>query len=219
MSECCRNIAVLGSTGSIGCSTLDVIRASRGRFRAIGLTANQRLPELCEQAQEFRPDWVVGTDTEFGHDFDWGGLPTSVRCLQGHEGLSQLVQQPEVEIVVAAIVGSAGLTGTWAAIDAGKTVALANKETLVMAGQLVMDLAKRRNARILPIDSEHSAVFQCLDKGRREDVKRVILTASGGPFRLHSAKELENVTVQRGSGPSHVEYGAEDHHRLGHDDE
>jgi 1-deoxy-D-xylulose-5-phosphate reductoisomerase len=106
-----------------------------------------------------------------------------------------LVQQPEVEIVVAAIVGSAGLTGTWAAVDAGKTVALANKETLVMAGPLVMDLAKQRNARVLPIDSEHSAVFQCLDTGRREDVKRVILTASGGPFRLHSPKELENVTV------------------------
>ena len=195
MSKCCRNIAVLGSTGSIGCSTLDVIRASQGRFRAIGLTAHQRLPELCRQAQEFRPEWVVGTDAECGKRFDWDELPTSVQCLQGHEGLCQLVQQPEVDIVVAAIVGSAGLTGTWAAVDAGKTVALANKETLVMAGPLVMDLAKQRNARVLPIDSEHSAVFQCLDTGRREDVKRVILTASGGPFRLHSPEELENVTV------------------------
>jgi 1-deoxy-D-xylulose-5-phosphate reductoisomerase len=138
---------------------------------------------------------VVGTDAEIGKDFDWDGLPSSVQRLQGHEGLCQLVQQPEVDIVVAAIVGSAGLTGTWAAIDAGKTVALANKETLVMAGPLVMDLAEQRNARVLPIDSEHSAVFQCLDRGRREDVKRVILTASGGPFRLHSPKELENVTV------------------------
>jgi 1-deoxy-D-xylulose-5-phosphate reductoisomerase len=122
-------------------------------------------------------------------------LPSGIERQIGHEGLCRLVGQPEVDVVVAAIVGSAGLTGTWAAIDAGKTVALANKETLVMAGPLVMELAQKRNATILPIDSEHSAVFQCLNSGRRQDVKRVILTASGGPFRLHSPKELENVSV------------------------
>jgi 1-deoxy-D-xylulose-5-phosphate reductoisomerase len=195
MSERCRNIAVLGSTGSIGSSTLDVIRASRGQFRAIGLTAHRRLAELCAQAAEFGPRWVVGTDVEAGERFAWSQLPPAVDRQLGHEGLCRLVQQPEVDLVVAAIVGSAGLTGTWAAIDAGKTVALANKETLVMAGPLVMDLARRRNARIVPVDSEHSAVFQCLNSGRRQDVRRVILTASGGPFRTRTREQLENVTV------------------------
>ncbi len=197
MSECCRNIAVLGSTGSIGCSTLDVIRASQGRFRAVALTAHRRLGKLCQQAAEFQPAWVVGTHAETCAGFDWSRLPASVQHREGHQALCRLVQDPQVDIVVAAIVGSAGLTGTWAAIEAGKTVALANKETLVMAGPLVMDLARRHGARILPVDSEHSAVFQCLELGRRQDVKRVILTASGGPFRLHTAEDLEKVSVQQ----------------------
>src|SRR6185437_12001780 len=102
---------------------------------------------------------------------------------------------PEIEIVVSAIVGSAGLRGTWAALDAGKTVALANKETLVMAGPLVMDLPRRRGTRLLPVDSEHSAIFQALQAGRREEVRRIILTASGGPFRKFTAEQMKSVTV------------------------
>jgi 1-deoxy-D-xylulose-5-phosphate reductoisomerase len=122
-------------------------------------------------------------------------LPSDVELLVGSEGLEAVARRGEVEIVVAAIVGSAGVAGTWAAVEAGKTVALANKETMVVAGQLVTELAHQTGARIVPVDSEHSAVFQALQAGRREEVKRIILTASGGPFRNHTALQLENVTL------------------------
>lgn len=190
-------IAILGSTGSIGRSTLDVIRASGGRFQVAALTANRQLQQLCEQAVEFAPQWVVATDPLLGNEFGWQGLPSQTQICVGHERLCEIVQAPEIDVVVAAIVGSAGLTSTWAAVDAGKTVALANKETLVVAGPLVMELARQRGATILPIDSEHSAVFQCMHAGRREDVKRIILTASGGPFREHSLEQLAHVTVEQ----------------------
>jgi 1-deoxy-D-xylulose-5-phosphate reductoisomerase len=190
-----RNIAILGSTGSIGCSTLDVVAASDGRLRVAGLTANSRLAAICEQAHQFHPDWIVATDAEQAANFDWSQKPDDVELLIGQPGIETLVAQSRIDIVLASIVGSAGLTGTWAALEAGKTVALANKETLVMAGPLVMRLAKQRGAKILPVDSEHSAVFQALETGRRCDVKRIILTASGGPFREHTAEQLSAVTV------------------------
>src|SRR5439155_6439764 len=116
--------------------------------------------------------------------------------LTGTDGLVTMVTDPEVDVVVTAIVGAAGLTGTWAALEAGKTVAVANKETLVMAGPLVMDLAARRGARVLPIDSEHSGIFQAMAAGRHGEVERVVLTASGGPFRGRSAAQLAHVTVE-----------------------
>ena len=122
-----------------------------------------------------------------------GQHKTAVR--HGADAIAELVAKPEVDVVLSAIVGSAGLTGTWAALAAGKTVALANKETLVMAGPLVMKLAIERGATILPVDSEHNAVFQAMNCGRRGDVKRIVLTASGGPFRRHSAEQLSQVTV------------------------
>ncbi|MBC8351182.1 MAG: 1-deoxy-D-xylulose-5-phosphate reductoisomerase [Planctomycetes bacterium] len=195
MSDCVRNIAILGSTGSIGQSTLDVVAASNGRLRVVGLTANSRLVKLCEQATEFQPKWIVASNSDHASAFDWSSKPSDVELLLGPEGIASLVSRPEVDIVVAAIVGSAGLTGTWAALEAGKTVALANKETLVMAGPQVMRLARERNAKILPVDSEHSAVFQGLEAGARQDVKRIILTASGGPFRQHTRNQLAQVTV------------------------
>ena len=195
MNQAARSIAILGSTGSIGRSTLDVVAASKGRLQVAGLTANSRLDGLCQQAQHFQPPWIVATDAERAREFDWSARPDGTELLVGQRGLETLVSQPTVDIVVAAIVGSAGLTGTWAALQAGKTVALANKETLVMAGPLVMRLAKSRNAKILPVDSEHCAVFQALEAGRRRDVKRVILTASGGPFRKHTTEQLAQVTV------------------------
>ncbi len=191
------NVAILGSTGSIGRNTLDVIRASRDRFHVAVLTAHHRLSQMCAQAIEYTPQCVVATDPERGANFDWSGLPSQTEVRLGHERLCETVQSPEIDVVVAAIVGSAGLTGTWAAVDAGKTVALANKETLVVAGPLVMDLARKRGATILPIDSEHSAVFQCLHAGRREEVRRIVLTASGGPFREHSLEQLAHVTVDQ----------------------
>jgi 1-deoxy-D-xylulose-5-phosphate reductoisomerase len=188
-------VAVLGSTGSIGKSTLEVIAASRGRLQAVALSAHSSLQKLAQQALELRPRWVIASDAEAAAQFAWPAFPAGVELLVGQEGIERAVTQHEVDIVVSAIVGSAGLRGTWAALDAGKTVALANKETLVMAGSLVMELAKRRGTQILPVDSEHSAVFQALQAGRREQVRRIILTASGGPFRRHTAEQMKSVTV------------------------
>jgi 1-deoxy-D-xylulose-5-phosphate reductoisomerase len=195
MSDRVRNIAILGSTGSIGRSTLDVITASDGRLSVVGLTANSRLAQLCDQAHQVQPNWIVASNRDHASAFDWSVKPDDTEVLLGSEGIASLVSQPEVDIVLAAIVGSAGLTGTWAALQAGKTVALANKETLVMAGPQVMRLANERGAKILPVDSEHSAVFQAMEAGRRQDVKRVILTASGGPFRRYTPAQLAQVSV------------------------
>jgi 1-deoxy-D-xylulose-5-phosphate reductoisomerase len=195
MTHCPRNVAILGSTGSIGRSTLEVIDGSNGRLRAAALSANASLKQLLEQAHSLRPRWLVATNAEQAARFDWSSLPAETKLLVGPEGLEKIVTEPEIEVVVAAIVGSAGLRGTWAALEAGKTVALANKETLVVAGPLALRLAAQRGATILPVDSEHSAVFQALQAGRREDVKRIILTASGGPFRRHTREQLAHVTV------------------------
>ena len=196
MSDRVRNIAILGSTGSIGRSTLDVVAASNQRLRVVGLTANSRLSQLCDQARRFQPNWIVASNSDRASAFNWTAKPESTELLLGSAGIASLVSRPEVDIVVAAIVGSAGLTGTWTALEAGKTVALANKETLVMAGPQVMQLARDHGAKILPVDSEHSAVFQALEAGRRQDVKRIILTASGGPFRQHTAAQLVQVSVE-----------------------
>ena len=190
-----RNIVVLGSTGSIGSSTLEVAAASDGRFRVLGLSANRSCQRLLEQARRVRPHWVAVTDEQSGRQFDWSELPKDTQLLLGTEGMERMAAHDEVDIVVASIVGSAGLAGAWAAVQAGKILALANKETLVMAGPLVMRTAAERGATILPVDSEHSAVFQSLQAGRRDELKRIILTASGGPFRQHTRQQLENVTV------------------------
>jgi 1-deoxy-D-xylulose-5-phosphate reductoisomerase len=174
---------------------LSVVAESEGRLRVLGLTAHSRLDDLCEQARQFQPAWLVATDADRADQYDWSSKPAESQLLVGQDGIETLVGQPELDVVVAAMVGSVGLRGAWRALEAGKTVALANKETLVMAGPLVMALAKERNAKILPVDSEHSAVFQALQSGRREDVKRIVLTASGGPFRERSRQELARVTV------------------------
>jgi 1-deoxy-D-xylulose-5-phosphate reductoisomerase len=190
-----KNVVVLGSTGSIGRRTLEVIAAGRERFRAFALSAHTKLSLLVEQARRFRPEFVVATDRAAAEAFDWSDLPTETRRLVGHDGVEHVAQHAEVQLVVAAMMGSAGLRGTWAALESGKTVALANKETLVMAGQLAVPLAARSGATLLPIDSEHSAVYQLIDGGRRNDVHRVVLTASGGPFRTRPLEELRSVTV------------------------
>jgi 1-deoxy-D-xylulose-5-phosphate reductoisomerase len=191
-----RNVVILGSTGSIGRSTLEVIASSEGRLRAYGLTAHNNLDSLNRQVQQHRPRWVVATSEESNRLFDWSGLPGGSQLVSGEAGLLEAVADPAVDVVVAAIVGSAGLRGTWAAVEAGKTIALANKETLVMAGPLVIQCARQTGATILPVDSEHSALFQALAAGRRDEVKRVVLTASGGPFRNHSLEDLVHVTIE-----------------------
>jgi len=195
MTQQVANVAVLGSTGSIGRNTLEVIAASQGSLRCVALSAHSRLDLLVEQAQSVRPKWIVASDPLSAATQDWSRLPSDVEVLIGPEGLETIAAKSDVQIVVAAIVGSAGLRGAWAAIEASKTVALANKETMVVAGPLVTQLAQKTKARIVPVDSEHSAVFQALACGRREEVKRIILTASGGPFRNHTAAQLAEVTI------------------------
>ena len=195
MANRVRNVAVLGSTGSIGRSTLEVIEASQGMLKAVLLTAHSSTQQLLEQAQAVEPPQIVVTDPTAAAAQDWTSLPKGVELLVGPEALSNAVTAADVDIVVSAIVGRAGLEGTWAALEAGKTVALANKESLVVGGPLVTRLAEQKQAPLLPVDSEHSAVFQALRAGQRDEVERVVLTASGGPFRTYTAQQLEKVTV------------------------
>jgi 1-deoxy-D-xylulose-5-phosphate reductoisomerase len=195
MAQHPRKIALLGSTGSIGRSTVEVVCGSQGHLQIVALSAHRRLNELCDQAQRLLPRYVVATDKAAAAHFNPSYLPRETEFLVGQAGLDRIVGLPEVDIVLSAVVGSAGLTGTWAAIEAGKTVALANKETLVMAGPQVMRLAAERGATVLPVDSEHSAVFQAVQAGRRSEIKRIVLTASGGPFRCWSREEMDRATV------------------------
>ena len=195
MTRTVTNVAVLGSTGSIGRSTLEVIAASAGAQQATAISAHHSLDLVRRQAADCQPRWLIATDAEVAGRQDWSDLPPGTELAIGPEGLERVVSQSEIDVVVTAIVGSAGLRGTWAALEAGKTVALANEETMVMAGPLVTQLAAERKATIIPVDSEHSAIFQCMQAGRRSEVKRVILTASGGPFRKHTREQLAAVTV------------------------
>jgi 1-deoxy-D-xylulose-5-phosphate reductoisomerase len=190
-------VVILGSTGSIGKSTLSVIEHDVShRLRAWGLSAHSNWDGLARQARDFGPRFVTVTDPE-GYDRVRQELRGSdVEVLAGRDGIIRMVQDASTDRVLSAIVGAAGLEGTWAALEAGKTVALANKETLVVAGPLIMDLARRRGAGLFPVDSEHSAIFQALQAGARKDVRRVILTSSGGPFRGQTRSELRVVTPE-----------------------
>jgi 1-deoxy-D-xylulose-5-phosphate reductoisomerase len=189
-------VVILGSTGSIGRSTLSVIEHDGGkRLRAWGLSAHTNGTSLVEQARAFRPRFVTVTDPELTELVRRELRGSDVEVLKGLEGIVRMVQDPATDRVLSAIVGAAGLEGTWAALEAGKTVALANKVTLVVAGPLVMELARSRGASLLPVDSEHSAIFQALQAGAHKDVRRVILTSSGGPFRGKSRRELRDVTA------------------------
>jgi 1-deoxy-D-xylulose-5-phosphate reductoisomerase len=195
--EAQQNIVVLGSTGSVGRSALSVIAHDGGtRLHALGLSAHSRWSDLVEQAREFRPRYITLTDRAAAAQVDGQLRGTGTEVLAGLDGVIRMVQDPETDRVLTAIVGAAGLRGTWAALEAGKTVALANKETLVIAGPLVTELARRRGAALLPVDSEHSAIFQALRAGKSAEVRRVILTSSGGPFRGRSMRELAGVTPE-----------------------
>jgi len=188
---------VLGSTGSVGRHCLDVVRQSMGRLSVKGLAAGRNVDLLLQQIRTFRPECVaVMTPALADHLRSAPDLP-AIRILSGKDGYKAVASMPEVDMVVSAMVGAAGLIPTLAALEAGKDVALANKETLVTAGALVTRLATEKGARIIPVDSEHSAIFQCLAGQRREDVRRLVLTASGGPFRDWPLETLRGVTAEQ----------------------
>ncbi|MCA9039387.1 MAG: 1-deoxy-D-xylulose-5-phosphate reductoisomerase [Planctomycetaceae bacterium] len=187
-------IALLGSTGSIGTSTLDVLRKHSDRLKLRGITAHRNWRQLAEQSQEFSPAIAVLGDESLKEEVDRSAFHPETELRFGQAGIESLAADSQVETVVSAIVGAAGLGGTWAAVEAGKRVAIANKETLVVAGPIVKALAEKTGAELLPVDSEHSALFQCLQGGRREELKRIVLTASGGPFRGWKKEQLKEVT-------------------------
>jgi 1-deoxy-D-xylulose-5-phosphate reductoisomerase len=174
---------------------LKVVDHLPDRLEVLGLSAHSRGEDLVQQAERYRPRYVTLTDPAAARAFPRDKLPSGTRLLDANDdAIGAMVSDPDVDIVLTAIVGSAGLTGTWLALEAGKTVAVANKETLVMAGPLVMDLARRKNARILPVDSEHSAIFQAMQAGQPREIQRIVLTASGGPFRGRKRADLAEIT-------------------------
>lgn len=189
-----KNLVILGSTGSIGVNTLDIVAAYPERYRVAALTAGNNIERLEEQIRTFRPAVVAVVSQDQAQVLAQRLGPGGPEILHGVEGLMACASQADAHMVVSAIVGAAGLIPTMAAIEAGRDIALANKETLVTAGALVMARAAARGVRLVPVDSEHSAIFQSLEGHRHRDVRRMILTASGGPFRERSLAELSQVT-------------------------
>ncbi|MCX6908092.1 MAG: 1-deoxy-D-xylulose-5-phosphate reductoisomerase [Verrucomicrobia bacterium] len=189
-----KNVVLLGSSGSIGQSTLKVVADLRDEVRLVGLAARSSVDEVEAQVRALKPKAVAMYDEAAATDLK-RRLPSRVKCLSGGQGLVELATMPEADIVLVAIVGTAGLQPALAAIRAGKDLAVASKEILVMAGEIVMREAKKYGVKVLPVDSEHSAIFQCLEGREMEDVRRLLLTASGGPFRKKTHAELERVTA------------------------
>ena len=189
-----RQIALLGSTGSIGTQALDVVRDNADRFEVYALVARQNVDLLAQQAREFRPEVVVIADEQYYAPLKEALADLPMKVWAGVDAIADVVQMAPVDVVLTAMVGYAGLRPTLAALEAGKAVALANKETLVVAGELVTATARRTGAPILPVDSEHSAIFQCLVGQDANAVEKVILTASGGPFRTTPREALADVT-------------------------
>ncbi|BCR05461.1 1-deoxy-D-xylulose 5-phosphate reductoisomerase [Desulfuromonas versatilis] len=189
-----KNLAILGSTGSIGVSALEIVAAYPDRYRVLSLTAGSNLTRLEEQIRRFRPLLVAVVDPADAATLRQRLGTEAPEILCGVEGMIACASLSGVDMVLSAIVGAAGLVPTMAAIEAGKDIALANKETLVTAGPLVMEAVARKGVSLYPVDSEHSAIFQSLEGHRRSDVRRLILTASGGPFRNHSLAQLKGVT-------------------------
>lgn len=194
MSNQVKNIAILGSTGSIGTQTLDVIRWNSNLFRAFLLTAHSNAELLISQAIEFVPEYAIICDQSKYQEVKQALAHLPVQVLAGHQAIIDTVTHPEIAVVLTAMVGFAGLEPTIAAIKAEKDIALANKETLVVAGDIVTALAKQHEVKILPVDSEHSAIFQCLVGEDNNPIEKLIITASGGPFRGRDLDFLANVT-------------------------
>ena len=189
-----KKIAILGSTGSIGTQTLDVVRAN-GDIEVLGISAGKNIKMLEEQAREFHPQLIAVWDENAAKDLAVRLQDMDVKIVSGMEGLLELARMPQTDILVTAVVGMIGIRPTMEGIKAGKDIALANKETLVTAGHLIIPMAKEYGVQILPVDSEHSAIFQALHGEKREQVEKLLITASGGPFRGRKREELRNVTL------------------------
>ena len=190
-----KKIAIMGSTGSIGTQTLDVVRENKD-IEVVGLSAGSNVDLMEKQIREFQPKLAVMGNEKMAADLKCRVADQPVKVSWGMDGLLELASMPESEILVTAIVGMIGIRPTIAAIEAGKDIALANKETLVTAGHLIMPLARKHNVQILPVDSEHSAIFQALHGENPSQISRLLITASGGPFRGKKTEDLEKVTVQ-----------------------
>lgn len=203
-----KRIAILGSTGSIGTQTLDVVREHADEYEAYALTAGHNAELLIAQAREFHPEVVVIADESRYETVREALADLPIKVWAGAEAIGDAASLPDVDVVVTAMVGFAGLRPTVAAIEAGKTIALANKETLVVAGELITELAVKHRAPILPVDSEHSAIFQSLVGENGNAIDKILLTASGGPFRTTPIEELANVTAARALKHPNWEMGA-----------
>lgn len=190
-----RSISLLGSTGSIGTQTLDVVRRNKD-IKVVALAAGSRIKELAEQVREFKPSLVCTGTEEGAKELTTLLADMQIKIVYGKEGLVEAATVQEAETVVTAVVGMMGIVPTIEAIKAHKDIALANKETLVTAGHIIMKLAKECNVNIYPVDSEHSAIFQCLNGENRKEVSKILLTASGGPFRGKTLEDLKSVTLE-----------------------
>ena len=203
-----KQIAILGSTGSIGTQTLDVVRQHPAEFGVYSLTAHRSVELLIEQALEFNPAVVCIADESCYPRLREALSDLPIQVMAGERALEELVTMPEIDVVVAAMVGYAGLPPTIAAIKAKKTIALANKETLVVAGEIICRLAQRHKVSILPVDSEHSAIFQSLVGEDMDSIEKLLLTASGGPFRTFSLEQMQHVTATQALQHPNWEMGA-----------
>jgi 1-deoxy-D-xylulose-5-phosphate reductoisomerase len=190
-----KRITILGSTGSIGRNALDIVSRHKDLFRIVALTAGKNITLLEEQIKTFSPEVVAVADEKAAKELQrkLGRENPSLRMLSGNDGVAEAAGSNNSDFVLSAIVGAAGLMPTMSAIRSGKTIGLANKETLVMAGRIVTEEARKHKVRILPVDSEHSAIFQCLEGRKKSDLRRIILTASGGPFAFRSIEELNDI--------------------------
>ena len=191
-----KTLSVLGSTGSIGTQTLDIVRKSNGKLKVCAISGGNNIKLLEEQAREFSPKTVCVGNVDLKKDLELSLNDTGIKVVSGSEGLEDVAAHEDADVTVTAVVGMMGIKPTVCAINAGKEIALANKETLVTAGHIIMPLAKEKGVSILPVDSEHSAVFQCIQGENQKQIHKLLITASGGPFRGYTKEALEKVTLE-----------------------
>jgi len=203
-----KRIAILGSTGSIGTQTLDVVRKNPDRFEVYAISAHRSVDKLIEQAREFKPEMVCIADEQYYDQLKEALADLPCKVWAGTKAIEEMVTMPSIDVVVAAMVGYAGLKPTMEAIKAGKNIALANKETMVVAGEIICELARQYRTPILPVDSEHSAIFQSLVGEGDNPVEKILLTASGGPFRTYTLEQMREVTAAQALKHPNWEMGA-----------